>query len=137
MKINRLCRFYRWKRKKLRLKKKLCLFFVLLFASSSIRRLKIYSFLFFQSLSWVYRFFVLNRLLFWTRKSARSFRKIQSFLKNLLSLTMMLRVFTRRVIRTFYLRIKTIVLLKKKRRNLYFERSQWDFVLIQKKTQID
>jgi hypothetical protein len=30
-----------------------------------------------------------------------------------------------------------MMLLKKKKKNLYFERSQWDFVLIQKKTQID
>ncbi len=49
----------------------------------------------------------------------------------------MLRVFARRVTRTFHFRIRTIVLLKKKRENLHLERSQWDLVLIQKKTQID
>ncbi len=63
----------------------MCLLLVLLFAFSSIRRLKAYSLLSFLSLNWIYRFLVLSRLLSWTRKSAKSFRKIQNFLKNLLS----------------------------------------------------
>jgi hypothetical protein len=99
--------------------------------------LKIYSFLSFLLLSWIYQSFVLSRLLFWTRESAKSLRKIQSFLKNVLSLTMMLRVFARCVTRILHFRIRTIVLLKKKRENLHLERSQWNLVLIQKKTQID
>jgi hypothetical protein len=62
--------FLSMKKKKLKLKKKLFLFFVLLFASSSIRRLKIYSFLFF-----LLRNRLNDCLLFWVRERTKSFKQ--------------------------------------------------------------
>jgi hypothetical protein len=67
--------FFSWERKNLKLKKKLFLFVILLFASLSIRRLKTYSLLFFLLLSQLS-----NRLLFWVREKARSFKKKIEFL---------------------------------------------------------
>ncbi len=63
-----VCVVFTMKKKEFEIEKKLFLFLVLLFASSLIRRLKTYSFLSFLFLSWIYRFLVLSRLLFWTRK---------------------------------------------------------------------
>jgi hypothetical protein len=66
---------FRKKKKNLKLRKKSFLFFVFLFAFSSVRRLKVYSLLFFSFLCWNFLFRLFDRLLFWIQKSVNSFKK--------------------------------------------------------------
>jgi hypothetical protein len=66
----RLCSLFDSRKKNRKLKKRLFSFSALLFASSSVRLSKIYSFLFFRFLNQSN-----DRLLSWIRKKAKSFRE--------------------------------------------------------------